>query len=28
MYKQEIHLAVWILMLGLGLYLLWDIYIF
>lgn len=28
MYKQEIHLAVWILMLWLGLYLLWDIYIF
>lgn len=27
-YKQEIHLAVWILMLGLGLFLLWDIYIF
>lgn len=28
MYKQEIHLAVWILMLWLGIYLLWDIYIF
>jgi len=28
MYKQEIHLTVWILMLGLGLYLLWDIYMF
>ncbi len=28
MYKQEIHLAVWILMLWLGLYLLWDIYMF
>jgi len=27
-YKQEIHLAVWILMLWLGLYLLWDIYIY
>lgn len=28
MYKQEIHLAVWILMLGLWLFILWDIYIF
>jgi len=28
MYKQEIHLAVWILMLWLWLYLLWDIYLF
>lgn len=28
MYKQEIHLAVWVLMLWLGLFLLWDIYIF
>lgn len=28
MYKQEIHLAVWILMLGLGLFILWDIYLF
>ena len=26
-YVREIHLAVWILMLGLGLYLLWEIYI-